>query len=68
MKLAPICLFVYNRLEESKLTVAALQNNFLASESELFIFSDGPNIDNENKVDSVRAYINTITGFKSFCF
>ena len=62
--LAPICLFTYNRLEETKKTVAALRNNFLASESELFIFSDGPNKDNQHKVDSVRDYINTIKGFK----
>ena len=62
--LAPICLFTYNRIEETKKTVAALQNNFLASESELFIFSDGPNKDNQHKVDSVRDYINTIKGFK----
>lgn len=64
MKLAPICLFTYNRLIETKLTVEALQNNFLAAESELFIFSDGPNKDNQHKVNSVREYINTITGFK----
>ena len=38
--LAPICLFTYNRLEETKLTVEALQNNFLARDSKLFIFSD----------------------------
>ena len=37
----PICLFVYNRLEETKKTIKALQNNFLAKESDLFIYSDG---------------------------
>ena len=63
--LAPICLFTYNRLEETKQTVEALKNNFLAKQSELFIFSDGPKyIDNTLEVDSVRAFVKTISGFK----
>jgi hypothetical protein len=63
--LAPICLFVYNRLELTKQTVAALQKNFLASESELFIFSDGHKNENDiQKVNQVREYIKTISGFK----
>ena len=63
--LAPICLFTYNRLEETKQTVEALQNNFLAKQSELFVFSDGPkNKDSIQDVDLIRAYIKTISGFK----
>lgn len=63
--LAPICLFTYNRLEETKQTVEALQNNFLAKQSELFVFSDGPkNKDSIQNVDLIRAYIKTISGFK----
>jgi hypothetical protein len=64
MKLASICLFTYNRLLENKLTIEALQNNFLASESELFIYLDGPKKDSQHKVNTVINYINTITGFK----
>tara|TARA_B110000503_G_scaffold118617_1_gene179696 strand:- start:2146 stop:3093 length:948 start_codon:yes stop_codon:yes gene_type:complete len=64
--LAPVCLFTYNRLEETKQTIEALQNNFLASDSKLFIFSDGPkNEDSMNKVEAVRNYIHSITGFKN---
>ncbi|EHQ02365.1 hypothetical protein [Gillisia limnaea] len=64
--LAPICLFTYNRLGETKQTVKALQNNFLAKESDLFIFSDGPkNEAASNKVNVVREYLKTIKGFKS---
>lgn len=64
-KLAPICLFTYNRLDETRQTVEALQANYLAAESELFIFSDGPkNEANQEKVNQVRAYLKTITGFK----
>lgn len=64
--LAPICLFTYNRLDETRQTVEALKCNILASSSLLFIFSDGPK--NEmitQKVDEVRQYIKTITGFKT---
>ncbi len=40
-KLAPIVLFTYNRPWHTQQTVEALQKNKLASESELFIYSDG---------------------------
>lgn len=63
--LAPICLFTYNRLTETKQTVEALKNNFLASQSQLFIFSDGPkNNDAKIKVNEVREFIKSINGFK----
>ena len=35
---APICLFTYNRLEETKKTIEALQKNFLAKDSYIYIF------------------------------
>lgn len=40
MNLALIVLFVYNRPAHTKQTVAALQKNELASESELYIYLD----------------------------
>lgn len=63
--LAPIVLFVYNRLWHAKRTVEALEENVYSNESEIFIFSDGPknNYDEEN-VRQVREYIRTIHGFK----
>lgn len=65
-KLAPICLFVYNRLDETIQTVEALKQNVLASQSKLFVFSDGAKNKNSlDKVNNVREYIKTITGFKS---
>jgi hypothetical protein len=65
MKLAPICLFTYNRLEETKKTIEALQDNYLAKESELFIFSDGWKKEKDkNKILEVRDFLKTITGFK----
>jgi hypothetical protein len=63
--LAPIVLFVYNRPYHTKRTVEALQNNPLAKESELFIFSDAAK--NEAAVDAVeevRRYISGVSGFK----
>jgi hypothetical protein len=64
--LAPICLFTYNRLEETQKTVDALKKNYLASDSDIFIFSDGAKNENgKNKVEEVRQYLKTINGFKS---
>lgn len=65
MKLSPIILFVYNRPWHLAQTVNSLANNFLAKESELFIFSDGPKDKNEMpKIRDVRSYLQTISGFK----
>jgi hypothetical protein len=65
-RLAPIVLFVYNRLEHARLTLTALQSNRLAAESQLIIYSDGPKtLDDEPAVVVLRQYLRTITGFKS---
>ncbi len=64
--LAPIILFVYNRLDHTKKTVQALLDNQLADKSTIFIFSDGAKDDKERyKVNEVREYIKTINGFKN---
>ena len=66
MKLAPIAIFVYNRLWHTKQAIEALLGNDLAAESELFIFSDGPKDESSaNSVAQVRGYLKTISGFKS---
>ncbi len=65
MNLAPVVLFVYNRLEPLKQTIKSLQKNELANNSELFIYSD--EAENKNikfKVSRVREYIKNINGFK----
>lgn len=66
--LAPIILFVYNRPEHTKKTVDALKKNEFASESVLYVFSDGAKEDateeQKNKIREIRNYIHTITGFK----
>lgn len=63
---APICLFTYNRLKETKLTIEALQKNHLAVNSDLFIFSDGSkNTLDDERVRAVRNFLDAIDGFKS---
>ena len=64
--LAPIVLFVYNRISHTKKTVDALKNNDLARDSHLIVVSDGAKSENEmNSVKDVREFIKTIKGFKS---
>lgn len=62
---APILLFCYKRLEVLKTTILELQKNFLAQESDLYIFSDGPkNLNDQVAINRVRVYLKTIQGFK----
>jgi len=64
--LAPITLFVYNRLVHTQKTLKALQKNELSDQSDLIIFSDGPkNYEDLLLVQDVRNYLKTVTGFKS---
>ncbi|MGF1924198.1 MAG: glycosyltransferase, partial [Bacteroidia bacterium] len=64
--LAPVALFVYNRPQHTERTIKFLQQNELASESRLFIFSDGPKASEDSlKVQEVRDYIKSVVGFKS---
>jgi Glycosyl transferase family 2 len=66
MPYAPIALFVYNRPAHTRRTVAALQKNTLAKDSDLFVFSDAPkSIEAGAAVRQVRDYIAAIDGFKS---
>ncbi len=61
---SPIALFVYNRLDHTRQTVEHLKKNIYAKDSELFIFSDGHKDNNIKEVNSIRKYLETITGFK----
>lgn len=63
---APIVLFIYNRPRHTRMTIEALLNNDLASESELLVFSDGPRTSqDQQKIDEVRQYIRTVIGFRN---
>ncbi|MDF1550350.1 MAG: glycosyltransferase [Bacteroidales bacterium] len=62
---APVALFVYNRLDHLKLSIASLQENPLAWASDLYLFSDGPKDDEDiDRVLKVREFIQSISGFK----
>jgi len=66
MTLAPIALFAYNRLWHLQQTVEALQLNEFAGESDLYVFSDGAKLDqDDDAVAAVRNYLVAVRGFKS---
>ncbi|WP_160714811.1 glycosyltransferase [Chitinophaga solisilvae] len=66
MSLAPIALFVYNRADHAKQTITNLLKTAEAAHTDLYIFSDGPRSEKETvKVQEVRNYIHTVTGFAS---
>ena len=63
---APIILFTFKRLEPLRATITSLLQNKGASESDVFIFSDAAKrVEDFDNVNSVRAYITSIAGFKS---
>jgi hypothetical protein len=65
-RLAPVALFVYNRPDHTQRTVNSLQANDLASQSDLFVFSDGAkNEIGSAAVQQVRKFVRGIRGFKS---
>jgi hypothetical protein len=66
MSYAPIVVFTYKRLDCLKDSIAALKRADLSSDSQLFVFSDAAkNQDDLEMVNNVRAYLKSITGFKS---
>lgn len=66
MSTAPIILFVYNRPDHTLRTLKALENNNLASESELFIYADAAkNEQSKAAVEQVREIISRNWKFKT---
>ena len=65
MVLSPILLFTYNRPLHTEKTLEALRGNYLSSESELYVFSDGYKSESDKgDVMRVREIIRSIDGFK----
>ena len=63
---APIVLFVYNRAHHTAQTIAALQANSLARQSDLIIYADGPKKpEHADKIGEVRNLISGVSGFKT---
>ena len=65
--LAPIVLFVYNRLDHTQSVIDTLSKNELAGKSELYIYSDAAKSENGlEKVNAVRQYIHDESWHKNF--
>lgn len=65
-KYAPIVMFTYCRLENTRETVEYLLRNEEAKDSDLIIYSDAPKNERaEEGVKKTREYIHSISGFKS---
>lgn len=57
--LAPVVLFVYNRLDHTIGVIESLANNLLAKETDLYVFADAAKSEKGlEKVNAVREYIN----------
>ena len=71
---SPVAIFVYNRADRTRKTLAALRNNTLASETDVYVFSDGGKDESSwKKVNEVRELLlkekqdsDTFGHFKSF--
>lgn len=62
---APICLFVYNRPQETSRLLQSLSSCAEAPDSELYVFSDGAKTDKDKAcVDAVRKLFLHLDGFK----
>lgn len=65
-KLSPIALFTYNRIDHTIKVIDSLLKNNLASDSILFIFSDGAKSESElDKVSILREYLKSVSGFNN---
>lgn len=63
---SPIALFTYARPDHTRRTVEALLKNHQAASHDLIVFSDAARIpEKQSAVAEVRAYLATITGFRS---
>lgn len=66
MNLAPVVIFVYNRVNTILKTLKYLKRDLLSKDSDLIIYSDGPkNYEDIIKINKVRDIIKKINGFKS---
>lgn len=65
-RIAPVALFVYNRLQNTRATIEHLQRNELAAQTPLYIFSDGGRDEcSWKEVRRLRQYLHTVKGFRS---
>ena len=59
--IAPVALFVYNRLDNTRQTIAHLLNNMLAPRTDLYVFSDGGrDAESWKQVQAIRDYLQNL--------
>lgn len=66
--LAPVAIFVFNRINNTKKTIKKLKKNYLSDKTNVYIFSDAAKENdkrNTKKVNRLRKYLKNIQGFKS---
>ena len=64
---APLIIFCYNRLNSLEKVIKSVQKNKLVHSTDIYLFSDGPKINNPQdpaKVLEVREYINSLENFQ----
>lgn len=64
--LAPVMITAYTRLTHLQRAIEALRKNELADETTVFVYLDGPRLGDVEKVDAVRRYLGTVSGFAAF--
>lgn len=63
--LAPIAIFAYNRPEHLSKCIDSLKRNSVATQTKLFLFSDGPkNNKDVEKIKQVRSKLSKVCGFE----
>lgn len=63
--LAPVVVYTYSRLAHLQQTIEALQRNFLASRTVLYVISDGPkHPEHKPAIDKLREYVDGVSGFR----
>lgn len=65
-KYAPLIVFCFNRYNEVMQTMMALKDNILASETEIYIYSDGAREGNDDESAEVERIRRDITVFKPY--
>jgi len=65
-KYAPVVVYTYCRVEHLKKTIATLQANHLAGDTDIFVVSDGAKDERAKaRVAELREFVDSISGFRS---
>ncbi len=62
---APVGISVYRRLDHLRKTVEALSNNRLATETDIYFFSDAAVPGDEDRIAKVREFCQAVRGFRT---